>query len=138
MVRDEYRDKVGAKPFALDYIRRLKASGAQVCAATNSEKEYLELALARLGILQELDVFVSASELGVTKKDPRFFERVAERLGKAPGEVTMFEDSLYAMKTAKQAGCRVVAVYDEAAKAENDEVRKVCDFYAGSFAVFVK
>lgn len=138
MVRDEYADKVQAKPFVLDYIRQLKASGARVCAATNSEKAYLELALERLGILQELDLFVSASELGVTKKDPRFFELVAERLGTVPDKMTMFEDSLYAMKTAKAAGCRVVALYDEAAKEENDEVRKVCDFYAGSFAVFVK
>ncbi|MEG0804338.1 MAG: HAD-IA family hydrolase, partial [Pygmaiobacter sp.] len=91
-----------------------------------------------LGILEQLEFVVSASELGVTKKDPHFFELVAEKLGTTTSHMTMFEDSLYAMKTAKAAGCRVVALYDETAKNENDEVRRVCDFYAGSFAVLAK
>ncbi|MEG0804339.1 MAG: hypothetical protein RSF90_05225, partial [Pygmaiobacter sp.] len=40
MVAEEYRDKVQAKPFVLDYLKKLKASGVRICAATNSEKEY--------------------------------------------------------------------------------------------------
>lgn len=138
LVKKEYAAHIKPKAFVAEYMDALIAAGTKICAATNSEKEYLTPALERSGILQKLDLFINATELGVTKKEPLFWQLVAEKLGTTAEHLTVFEDSLYAMKTAKEAGCRVVAVYDNAAKDDNDEVRRVCDFYAGSLARFVK
>lgn len=138
LVQDAYANQVKAKPFAQEYLQALAASETKICAATQSDRAYIEPALSRLGLADRFSFVAYAAELGVAKQDVRFWHRIAAQLGTTTEKLTVFEDSLFAMKTAKAAGCRVVAVYDEAAKQQNDEIRSVCDFYAGSFARFVK
>ncbi|MCI6640450.1 MAG: HAD family phosphatase [Pygmaiobacter massiliensis] len=138
IVKDAYCTSIPAKPFAREFLTLLRQQGVHICAASNSEPDYLEPALRRLGLWELLDSLVSASQLQVSKENPDFWRQVARHMGARPEQLTVFEDALYAMKTAKQAGCRVVAVYDEAERENNAEIRKVCDYYAGGFAPFVK
>ena len=42
-------------------------------------------------------------------------QEAAKRLGALPGEIAVYEDALYAVQTAKEAGFHVVGVYDDSA-----------------------
>ena len=44
----------------------------------------------------------------------------------------MFEDALHALRTAKAAGFRTAAVYDES-EPEQEELRRLADYYIESF-----
>jgi beta-phosphoglucomutase-like phosphatase (HAD superfamily) len=50
-------------------------------------------------------------------------------LGTNKEETYVFEDSLHAIKTAKRAGFKVVAVYDEVFTQESIDIKKVADIY---------
>ena len=55
-----------------------------------------------------------------------YFE-AARRLGSAPAETAVFEDSLSALTTAKNAGFYAVAVYDAASSADWPALRALAD-----------
>ena len=46
----------------------------------------------------------------------------------------VFEDALYAMKAAKAAGCRVVAIEDSTARLQRDEIRAIADRYIQNYS----
>ena len=45
----------------------------------------------------------------------------------------MFEDAVHAIRTAKAAGFRVAAIYDPAAEDDQEEIRRLADYYYRSF-----
>ena len=75
----------------------------------------MEACLGRLGVLPCFEFLLSCESVGAGKNSPAVFLEAAKRLGAEPHEIAVFEDALYAIKTAKQAGFYVVAVSDEAA-----------------------
>lgn len=108
-----YRDRVGEKPHAGEFLRLLKQNGISLAVATASNREGVLLALERLGMLPLIDVVATCGQVGKSKEHPDIFLYCARRLGAAPGESVVFEDSAYAIATAKAAGFPVVAVEDD-------------------------
>ena len=45
----------------------------------------------------------------------------------------VFEDALFAIRTAKKAGFRVAGVYDPDSEADQEEIRALSDYYITSF-----
>ena len=46
---------------------------------------------------------------------------------------TGFEDALFAVRTAKEAGFRVAAVYDPDSEKDREEIKSLADYYITSF-----
>ena len=61
------------------------------------------------------------------KDRPDVFLEAARRLGAAPEDVAVYEDAIYAARTAKAAGFRVVGVYDDTSAASWAELNALCD-----------
>jgi HAD superfamily hydrolase (TIGR01509 family) len=76
-------------PDALDCLERIRAAGLLVGVVGN-QTEALER-WARESLLS-VDLVSSSASLGIQKPDPRFFERVVELAGCAPGEVAYVGD----------------------------------------------
>lgn len=55
------------------------------------------------------------------------------RLRSTKRDTVVFEDALHAIQTAKNAGFRVAAVYDPSAEADQEEIRRIADYYIRSF-----
>ena len=53
----------------------------------------------------------------------------AEVLGEKPEDIVVFEDSYFCIKTAKEAGFKVCAVYDESNKKYMDDTKNIADYY---------
>jgi len=50
-------------------------------------------------------------------------------MGTTPEDTWVFEDALYAIRTAKNAGFRTVGVYDPFNIEDMEEIKSICDIY---------
>ena len=112
-----------------ELLEKLRGMGKPVCVATGAPRQYARNGLSRLGILKYFEFVTDCYEFGMDKSQPEYFEEVARRLGTKSERCVVFEDALYAVKSAKTAGCRVVAIEDSTARLQRDEIRAVADRY---------
>ena len=134
MIEGHYRRDIPLKPHAKAYLQALHEQGVRMCVATASSEELCQSCFARLGILPYFARIYSCETLGIGKHSPQIFLQAARDFGAAPLQIAVYEDALYAAKTAKQAGFYVVGVYDESAQARQQELKQTCDVYIRSFA----
>ena len=114
-----YYNEVEAKPGVKELLEDFNSRGIKMVAATSSPRGHVEKALTRVGLLEFIDRIFTNGEVGVSKHEPDIYNLAAEHMGTAPSETLVFEDSLYALKTAKSAGYVTVGIYD--ARGEKDQ-----------------
>ena len=112
-----------------ELLEKLRGMGKPMCVATGAPRQYARNGLSRLGILKYFEFVTDCYEFGMDKSQPEYFEEVARRLGTKSERCVVFEDAFYAMKSAKTAGCRVVAIEDSTARLQRDEIRAIADRY---------
>lgn len=128
-----YREWVYAKPGASDFLARLRAGGIRLYVATATDRSLAEAALERAGLSDYFQGMVTCREAGQEKREgPAVYERALKALGCDKRGALVFEDVLYAARTAKRAGFRVAAVYD-AWEEPQAELRRLADYYIMSY-----
>ena len=123
----EYARKIVENAKALE--AELTARGVKLAAATSSPREHVTRALERLGLLGYFTRLFTTAEVGVSKHEPTIYLLAAEALHAAPAETLVFEDSLYALKTAKAAGFYTIGVYDADGESDQAGLQKAADLY---------
>lgn len=114
IIKDDYyaTHRVDAKPGLRALLTYLKQNGYKVAVASSSPKYDIELHLSREGITQYIDVIANGSEVKNSKPAPDIFLLAAERLGLAPEECIVVEDSPFGIRAARAAGMSCVFVKD--------------------------
>ena len=107
-----YRDDVKIKPGVRAYLEELKTRGVPMCVASATNKPLVELCLKNLGLDCYFSFILSCVEVGAGKNRPDVFLEAARRLGAEPTDCAVFEDAIYAVRSAREAGFHVVAVKD--------------------------
>lgn len=115
MMEEHYRRDIPLKPGVGTYLRRLREQGVRMCVASATAEHLITACLERLGVGDCFDFLLSCEEVGAGKNSPAVFLEAARRLGTVPAGIAVYEDALYAARTAKNAGFHVVGVYDESA-----------------------
>lgn len=133
LIYDFYAHEVALKPDVLPLLADFHRAKVPMCVATASELAIVTVALERLQIAHYFDNIFTCSTVGIGKDDAAFFTHVCHALGTPLAHTYVFEDSLHAMRTAKQAGLMVVGVHDPAAHAEQAEIPQICDLYLQNF-----
>ncbi len=128
MLERYYRFEVPLKPGVAELLERLRQDGIKLCIATATDRHLVEAALDRCGVLSCFGEIFTCNEVGHGKDEPDIFEAALRFLGTEKSETVVFEDSLYAIRTAKETGFPVAAVYDSHEK-EQDKVRLLADIY---------
>ena len=136
MLKDYYAQEVPAKPGAAALLEFLAERGISMAAATSSPRAHVTAALDRLGLLPYLKAVFTTGEVGVSKHEPVIYHLAAEALGTAPAETLVFEDSLYALKTAKTAGFRTVGVLDAHGETDQAGLNRTAEVYLTSLTEF--
>lgn len=127
MAQNGYQTIVSPKPGAIEYLHYLKQNKIPCAVATMSYHLLSDSALARHGIDKLVDHILTPEEVGhVGKERPDLFLKAAELLGFPPSECVVFEDSVFAMNTAKAAGFKVYGI-DDALNNTRSEIEKLCD-----------
>ena len=139
-----YRTRVPEKPHAGEFLRLLQENHIHIAVATASNREGVLAALRRLGMLPLVEEFVTCTEVGKSKEHPDVYLRCAESFGAAPEESVVFEDSAYAIRTAKAAGFPVVAVEDgisgdgEGQLETREGIARLSDFYLRDYEELIQ
>ena len=128
MLERYYRFEVPLKPGVAELLERLRQDGVRLCIATVTDRHLVEAALDRCGVLSCFGEIFTCNEVGHGKDEPDIFEAALRFLGTEKSETVVFDDSLYAIRTAKETGFPVAAVYDSHEK-EQDKVRLLADIY---------
>ena len=136
MLKDYYAQEVPAKPGAAALLAFLAERGVFMAAATSSPRAHVTAALDRLGLLPYLKAVFTTGEVGVSKHEPVIYHLAAERLGTAPEETLVFEDSLYALKTARAAGYCTVGVFDAHGEEDQAGLKAAAEVYLTALPEF--
>lgn len=131
-ISDRYRYGFELKNGVLDYLKYLKKNKVKMCIATMTDSNLACIALKRLGVDEYFEFVLSCDEVGYNKTYPNIYLESSKRMGVNVEDITVFEDSLESIKTAKKAGFTVVGVHDVFER-RVDLVRRICDKYISSF-----
>lgn len=129
----EYRDNIKLKHGAREYLLELSRQGVVLAVGTSCTQALCRTVLESNRIIGVFEHFIFANQIPSGKRTPDFFKVCAEKMGLECSECTVFEDSLFAAKSAKAAGCKTVGMYDDYTKEQFDELKKVCDKTIRSF-----
>ena len=132
LARDAYHH-VPLKPHVRAYLDRCQKAGHRMVIFTACVPEHCAAAVAHHGLAPYFEQIIYAQELGVDKKSPEIFKKVAGMLGVAPRDCVLFDDSLSACKAAKAAGMTVVGVEDAHFRDSRVDMRELCDRFISGF-----
>ena len=132
MADAEYRERLPLKPGAAAFLRALHARGVPMCVATAGDRTLADAALTRCGVRDLFVDIVTCADVGQDKSSPRIYERALERLDTVRANTAVFEDALYAARTAHDAGFPVVALRDDS-EPQQETLRALADVYAADF-----
>ena len=95
---------------AVAAARELRGRGIPVGVASSSPRERLHRTLTRAGLLDAFDVTVAGDEVSRGKPAPDMFLLAAERLGVAPEQCIVIEDSPPGVQAGLAAGMHTIGV----------------------------
>ena len=134
MIESYYTEEVKLKDGVPKLLAALRAQCVHMSVVTASDERLGSNALARLGAGDFFAGAVSCLKYG-SKTSPDVFLAAADLIYAIPEETIVFENSLYAVRTARKAGFATAAVVDVS---ENDQsgLKRDADFYAESMGDF--
>jgi HAD superfamily hydrolase (TIGR01509 family) len=107
-----YYEMLGDLKGVPDVLEHIEASHGQIpfAVVSGSTRESVVKSLEVLGILDKFDTLVCAGDYGNSKPHPEPFLMAAERLGIAPEDCLVFEDTDMGIQSATAAGMASVKV----------------------------
>lgn len=129
MFGEVYLNDIPLKDGAMETLKAARATGLPLYLLSATRSDALEKTLVRTGIKEFFTIAVSTRGLKPDKHAPEFYQQFAQQQGYKTEECLVIEDALYAMKTAKEAGCQVWAMYDDKHIKDEPEIRAVADRY---------
>lgn len=134
-MKEKYADTITLKPGAAELLEKLYEQGAQMCIASATDRWVSEPLMKKFGLDRFFRFYLDCTEAGAHKEKPDIYLKAAERLGAAPSECVVVEDSAYCAETAHNAGFYVVGVYDENTAPRGD-VSQFSDVFIRSLTEF--
>jgi len=132
-IDEMFRTKVKLKPSTREYLGYLKSQGIKMCVATLTDHYHATSALKAHDILKYFEFIITVAEVGKSKKHPNIYLKAAEKMGVKADDCTVFEDSLYACRTAKSAGFTVYGIKDTFSNVSVEEMKKTTDKFVKDF-----
>ena len=134
-MEDFYSTQVRPKPGLEKFLSILKMEGVWMYVATATHRRLTEKALKTAGIDQYFRGIITSADAGNHKRDSAdIYEMAMRRLQ----STVVFEDALYAIRTAKAAGFRVAGVYDVTEEDDQPEIQRISDYYIRSYEELVQ
>jgi beta-phosphoglucomutase len=130
MFREIYKDKVETIPNYLEFLNELKSRNFKTAVATSAPRANLDLIISALQIEDKMDSMMSSEDVKHHKPDPEVYLKSAERVGVAPSDCIVFEDSYSGVSAALNAGMKVVGVLSTHTK----EQLPPCSFYINDYS----
>lgn len=128
-----YAEEVQFKDGAEAFLKKLQGAGTKIALFTNTDRVLFAPALERLDAEKYFDFIFTTSEMKMSKAHSEAFLKVCTSLKTAPEKTWVFEDALYAIKTASLAGLKICALYDETSACDAEEIKKLSTVYCNNY-----
>lgn len=134
---DDYVKRVFEKSFLLqdqelpekkglrELLAFFKENGVIMTVASSTVRPRVEKNLKKSGLYEYFETLTTGDEVTLGKPDPQIFLKAAAKLGLAPEDCYVFEDSFNGVRAGKAAGCCTVMVPDLIGP--DEELSKVYD-----------
>ena len=134
----EYSTNVPLKPGARDFLEQLKAKGIKLAVATSNNHHLLNVCLRANEIEHYFDALVTTDDTEAkSKSEPDVYLHAAQSIGIAAENIVVFEDVPHAMRGARKAGMKVVAVNDPHSSLTEEEALSLADLFIQDFTVLL-
>lgn len=139
MIRGFYLDEVQLKDGAMAFLNYLHKKSVPMSVATATDRELFLPALKRLGADSFFEGYVTNVEVGRGKHFPDIYDAALSCIGTPKDKTYVFEDIYVGANTAKNAGYRVVGVYESVASMkEREDLIRVADIYVDKLDMLIE
>ena len=132
-IKERYLTEAEPKNDIIDFLDKLKAKGVKMGIATATGEPALEAVLKKYGMLDYFSEIYSTYTVGASKREPKVYDVVLEKLGTDKETTWVFEDALYAAETVKANGYNLVGIYDKSEENTN-QLEKLSDIYIHNYS----
>ena len=133
MIKEKYLADTKPKNDIIEFLEKLKSKGVKMGIATATGEPALIAVLEKFNMLHYFSCIYSIYTVGASKTEPKVYDVVLNELGTDKETTWIFEDALYAAKTAKKAGYNVVGIYDKS-ELEQEELKSLVDIYIENYS----
>lgn len=133
MSKEYYRDHIPLKKGAKELVEKLFNNGFKIGLGTSCQQQLVQASLQKHGLESYFQSVRTSCEVGRGKPFPDIFLKVAEDLQVKPEECLVFEDTIAGIKAARQAGMRVIAVFDNHSLPHMDRISELSDGFIVNF-----
>ena len=134
ILADYYANRFQLKPYVLETLEEFKKRNIKMIIATATDEHLVSMVLDRHGIKDYFEFIQTSDNTGLSKGQPKFFQIAINSLGLDPKDIWVFEDALHCILSAKKCGLNVVAIRDESALLDLEEIKEVSDIYIDNFS----
>ena len=132
LIKEMYLADTQPKNDIIEFLEKLKAKGVKMGIATATGEPALEAVLEKFNMLHYFSAIYSTYTVGAAKTEPKVYDVVLDTIGTDKETTWIFEDALYAAKTAKANGYNVVGIYDRS-EPEAEELENLVDVYIHNY-----
>ena len=131
-IKRRYLAETEPKNDIVEFLEKLKSRGVKMGIATATGESALIAVLEKYNMLHYFSEIYSTYTVGASKTEPKVYDVVLEALGTDKSTTWVFEDALYAAKTAKANGYNLVGIYDVSEPRQN-ELKELADIYIHNY-----
>lgn len=113
LINHHYETDIPPKAGVVEFLKRKKEEGCRMCIFTTSDRKCIESSMKRLGVWDCFENIFTVYDIGINKKHKESYIKICELMNFKPEETWVYEDVIHGVESAKAAGCKVAAVYDE-------------------------
>lgn len=132
-IKSRYMVETEPKNDIREFLEKLKSKGVKMGIATATGEPALEAVMEKYDMLHYFSAIYSTYTVGASKTEPKVYDVVLGELGTDKETTWVFEDALYAAKTAKANGYNVVGIYDKS-EPNQEELKQIVDMYINDYS----
>lgn len=103
-LKEDIRHMIAPRPYAIEFLQAVKASGRQCVLCTNAHRGSLNLKLRETRIDLHLDALISSHDYGMPKEDVRFWTALKADIEFDPARTLLIDDNASVLDSARRAG----------------------------------
>lgn len=136
MAFDKYCNEVKLKPGAIDFLNYLKENKIKIGLYTSNSMLLAEATLKSHGIDSYFDALTAGCKDIKGKPAPDGYLMTAEKLSVSPEHCLVFEDLVMGIQAGINAGMRTCAVKDHYSLYQDEDKKKIADYYIEDYNEF--
>lgn len=138
MAWDKYAYEVPVKDGVVELLQYCMDNGLKAGIATSNSRELVENVVKMRGMEQYFECIMTGCDVAKGKPAPDIYLAVADKLQVQPENCLVFEDIIPGIMAGKAAGMKVCAVYDKYSEHQDEEKRRLADYYTYHFRELIE